>query len=388
MKMKKTTSTLLFILTLSALLLSACGGAAETPVPMAVSSAPVGIIAEGRLMPTTNLALFFGARGKVSEILVKEGDTVSAGDVLARLDNSAQAEAGLAAANLELTAAQQAYDAILRTADLSRAQAWSAYMSAQTARANAERAWEAIDTDNIDDRIDDAEAEVKDLKEALDDAQDEFDKYKDLNEDNTTRKNAEDDLTKAQDDYNEAVRNLESIQRERDSARAALDAAIGVEAEAMRTYDNSADGPDADQLELVEARLENAKAQIAAAELALDNFVVTAPFDGTVADINVELGETVGPEKYAVALANFDTWKVETTDLTELDVVELVEGQTVNILADALPDDEMTGTVESISQVYRSQSGDILYTVTIAVDDVPSAARWGMTVQVTFEPQN
>ena len=74
------------------------------------------------------------------------------------------------------------------------------------------------------------------------------------------------------------------------------------------------------------------------------------------------------------------------SELTELEVVDVAVGQDVSIAADALPDVEMHGTVEKISQSYKSQGGDILYTVRIKVDDVDPRMRWGMTVEVTFEP--
>lgn len=384
--MKKPLTSLIFLLTLGALLLAACGGAPAAATPAPVSAAPSGIIAEGRLLPRENLALSFGARGKVDEILVEEGDSVRAGDVLARLSESAQSEAGLAAATLELTAAQQAYDTLLRTANLSRAQAWKAHLDAQTARAAAERAWEALDKDQQEQDIDTAAAEVEDSKQTLEDAQENFDKYKNLNEDNATRQTAEDALTTAQEEYNEAVRQLEAARRAGESLRATLDAALAAEAEAKRALDLSANGPDADKLSLAEARLQNAKAQLAAAQLAAENFIIRAPFNGTVADVNIKVGELAGPERYAVLLADFSAWVVETTDLTELDVVEVTEGQSVTLLADALPGEEMSGVVESISRVSKVQSGDVLYTVTIAADDVPATARWGMTMQVTFGP--
>ncbi len=49
------------------------------------------------------------------------------GQVLIRLGDSQPAEAAVAAANLELTSAQQAMDALLRTAALNQAQAFLAY---------------------------------------------------------------------------------------------------------------------------------------------------------------------------------------------------------------------------------------------------------------------
>lgn len=53
---------------------------------------------------------------------------------------------------------------------------------------------------------------------------------------------------------------------------------------------------------------------------------------------------------------------------------------------DALPDAPMTGVVESISQAFIMQGGDVLYRVKIKVDEVDPRALWGMTVEVTFEP--
>jgi multidrug efflux pump subunit AcrA (membrane-fusion protein) len=76
---------------------------------------------------------------------------------------------------------------------------------------------------------------------------------------------------------------------------------------------------------------------------------------------------------------------VETDDLTEIEVVDVQEGQKVTVVADALPGVEMNGTVESINQVFEEKRGDITYTVRIALDNPDPRLRWGMTVVVTFE---
>ena len=132
--------------------------------------------------------------------------------------------------------------------------------------------------------------------------------------------------------------------------------------------------------------MNNARAQVASAENNLSNYELKAPFDGEVMDINVSVNETVGPETWAVIVADTSQWYIETSDLTELEVVDVALGQNVSILADALPDVEMHGVVDEISQSYKSQGGDILYTVRIKVNDVDPRMRWGMTVEVTFEP--
>jgi HlyD family secretion protein len=98
--------------------------------------------------------------------------------------------------------------------------------------------------------------------------------------------------------------------------------------------------------------------------------VLTAPFDGVVAEVAVEIGEQVSAESRAVSVADTSAWIVETTDLTELEVVKLAEGQAVTFTADALPDVTINGVVAEISQSSFVQGGDVIYTVRIEAEDV------------------
>jgi hypothetical protein len=77
---------------------------------------------------------------------------------------------------------------------------------------------------------------------------------------------------------------------------------------------------------------------------------------------------------------------IETTDITELEVVKLGIGQQVTFTADALPDVTMNGVVTEISGSSVLQGGDVIYTVRIAAGDVDPRVKWGMTVEVVFEP--
>ncbi len=371
--MKKNILKFVTLTALFALILSACGAAqetaaTETPVEETLSSGDV--IAEGRLKPVRAANLTFQARGVVEEVSVQVGDVVSEGDVLARLSNAGAAEA-------QLLLAQNAYDTLLRNESGDRAKLWEAYMNAQIARADAEKEWEDFDTDAVDDRIEDIEAEIEDLKDELKDAQDEFDKYKDLSDDNSKRKTAEDDLESAQEALNAKIRELEEETRSRDEIKAAYDAALAAEAEAKYQYEISLDGPNADQLAI-------AKANLDAAQDALSNYVIVAPFSGVVADVNIKAGEQVGADTRAVSVADFSQWYVETTDVTELEVVDIRVGQAVTIRPDALPDLELNGTVTEISNAFTQSGGDILYTVRIRVDGSDERVKWGMTVETIF----
>ena len=386
--MKKTTYTIFTLVFIIALAISACANQQTPTSAVAPTTVPSdAVVAEGHIKPVHAVNLSFQAFGVVEAINVQIGDTVRQGDVLARLSNAAQAEAQLSAANLELVDAKQSLDSLNRTGGANLAATWAAYMDAQEIRAEAERDWEALNVDNIEIRIDDARVEVEDRRVDLEDAQTELDKYTDLDVENSRRQTAEDDLERAQEDLNEAVRNLEEITRERDSVQSALDTALATEAEARHQYELSTNGANTDQLTLATARLENAQAQVAAAEAALGNYILTAPFDGVIADVAIEIGEQVSAESRAVSVADTSSWLVETTDVTELEVVKIREGQAVTFTVDALSDVVMNGVVTEISQSSTLESGDVLYRVLIQAAEVDPLVKWGMTVEVTFEPQ-
>jgi HlyD family secretion protein len=367
------------------LLLAACGAKTESPPLSSPVSTQAGVIAEGHLVPTRGLYLVAPVQGRVEEILVAEGDRVTEGQVLIRLADRQQAEAALASAQLQLSLAQQDYDTLVRTADLGRAQAWQASMDAAKLRSAAQLAWDRLDLTAVQNDIDDAQADVTTRQTELEDAQADLDKYADLPADNATRKSYEDKLRTAQINYDTALQKLEDLTSRRDTLRSGLDLALAAEAEAMRTYDNTLDGPDSDKLVLAQAKLDAAQAQADAAQAALDNYELTAPFGGTVMHINVSVGEWAGPTAYAVALADTSTWYVDTSDLSELDVIDISIGQSVNVTADALPGTVMTGVVESISGAPKIQGGDILYTVHIRMDAIDPGLRWGMTVEAVFD---
>ncbi len=372
---------------LAVVMLSGCG--APTPIPPADASPAIpepSVIAEGHLAPARTESLYFQARGRIAEVLVKVGDGVTQGQVLVRLGDREQAEAALAAANLELTSAHQAADALGRTAELEHALAWQSFLAAQKKRGEAERAWERLDPDALDRDIEDAQATLEDRRADLREAQEEFDKYKNLAEDNSSRTNADNRLNQAHEDFNEASRRLDAARARRDNVRAALDAALAQEAEARRTFENSQNGPDRDRATLADARLANAEAQHAAAQAALDRFDLTAPFDGVILDLQAEVQQTVGPESRVILLADTSRWTIDTTDLTELEVVKINLGDNVTLKADALPDEIANGTVTEISSAPKQQAGDVLYTVSITPAEANPRWRWGMTFEVTFMP--
>lgn len=132
-----------------------------------------------------------------------------------------------------------------------------------------------------------------------------------------------------------------------------------------------------------EAQVASAQVDVNAAQIALDRMTLTATISGVVADIHTNPGELAGPGNPVITLADFSGWQVKTTDLTELDVARVQVGSKVDISLDAIPDTTLTGTITDIALTPGLAQGDVVYEVTIRLEDAPHLPlRWGMTATV------
>jgi len=137
---------------------------------------------------------------------------------------------------------------------------------------------------------------------------------------------------------------------------------------------------------LAEAGVQRATAGVDEALNTLARLTLSAPFDGTVGDVLVEVGEFVAPGVAVARLAGGAGWVVETSDLVELDVVFVAVGQTAEVALDALPGQTLRGVVSDVGRVPELTRGDVTYRVRIALDDYPDLAlRWGMTALVSVD---
>lgn len=141
---------------------------------------------------------------------------------------------------------------------------------------------------------------------------------------------------------------------------------------------------DEDDLELAEAALDLAKSRKRAAIKALEESKLKAPFAGKVVRIELEEGVYISPSEMAMVLADTSAWYLETFDLNENEVVRISEGEKVEILFDALPDQKFNGEVESISEYFIERFGNITYVVRIKLIENDNQLRWGMTAEVRF----
>jgi multidrug resistance efflux pump len=342
----KTKIASLFIL--AGVLIAACSSAdaqatEATVIPTVIADDT--LIAEGRVEPVQYAEIAFTASGIVSEVLVDEGQQVKKGQPLVHLGG--ESDTAYTAAQLELVSAQQALDDLLNSSGTDLAQV-------------------VID--------------LKDSQEAYDKADDYLLYLQNSKKVPQTETRTFLIQTARGYEYRTNTKHFKGPAPEDWIIEAENDLALKKAAfeEAQRAYERMKGGADTNQLAVLEARVNAAKAGVAA-------FAVIAPFDGVVAKLNAKTGNSINAGEIAVTIADFSTWLIKTTDLTELDVVTIEQGQAATITLDAIPDATLNGKIESISQTFEEKQGDVVYEVTVALTDGHPDLRWGMTAIVKFE---
>ena len=134
--------------------------------------------------------------------------------------------------------------------------------------------------------------------------------------------------------------------------------------------------------ELIDA----ARAEAEAAEAAVGQTVLRAPFAGTVAYLDHKVGEFVAAGTPLVRVGDLSAWRIQTDDLTELQIAKVREGAAVNLTFEGLPGIELMGRVSAIRAFGEKKRGDITYTVFIDPDRHEPLLKWSMTAIVKIEP--
>ncbi len=287
------------------------GGGTDTPIAEAIDTvreqeelsvvAEGDVVALGRVIPRDDvitLGLPFGAGDtRIEEMRVMVGDVVSAGDVVAVLDNRATLEGAIASARASV-AVQSAALAQTRTA--------------------------------IAASHDEAQAELERAQATLVEATSTLERTEGLFE----RGVASDSVLQT------AQTRAEEAARDAQRARATLTRFAGDPEEQV-------------DIVLARANLEAAEAELLRAEEDVARADIRAPIDGTVIDINVRVGER--PDGAGILdLGNTDVMMVE-AEVYQTLIGRVAIGDPVSILADAFQS-PLSGIVTAIGLEIGRQS--------------------------------
>ena len=377
------------------------------------------VIADGSLSFVEHGKLTFRTSGIVGQVNVKELDKVTKGHVLAKLDTTSleqavrAAELGVKAVELAQESAhmdlkQAEYGVNAAEADLKQLQnnVKSATIDLEQATDNFRKISYPYNYHTLVLDVPEALGFMKDASREVTDAlQTGLSAY----EVSRKLKDALDNLTKSREllarhGYGDDVFasgylsidkfwTLRAAQLQVDKVQLALESAQNVVSKSALTVDNAK--TTLNKAQVAADKVSNdtliAENNLNVAKTNLENAIITAPFDGVVAKVNVKEGDYLSPGNYAttIAVEIIDPSRMElNVEVYELDIPNVALGQKVAISVDALPDERFDGVVTSIGSLPSSATGVVSYEVKIAFD-VPqdSALKTGMgaTADITVE---
>ena len=378
--------------------------------------------------------------GKVTEVLVEEGQSVSMNTPLLRLDPSL-----LAAQRAVSSAAADSATAALAAAQLKYDQTLESALAAQAAQRSKD--WQAsapgeFDQPNWyieqDQQVAAAQAELDAAQAAIDDANANLDQViTDLK--NSDFLQAEQDLADAratfviaeqvkdqasnasdsgglseaaQDYYDEALTELEDAEEAYNDlmnsdeaedveyargqvlvARQRYDAAYA----RLLTLQTGADSPAviaaAKELDKAKSALAQAEASLALIDAQIAKLEVKAPMDGVILTRNVEPGEFVQPGATTLTIGNLNELTI-TVYIPENRYGEISLGQTATLTVDSFPDVTFNATVIQIAdkaeftprnvQTVEGRSSTV-FAIKLSVQDPDGMLKIGMPADVVFK---
>jgi len=416
------------------------------------ASAQNGALTASGTIEATQVRVAPELSGYVLEVLADEGQAVQSGEVLVRFNDTllqaqlAQAQAALAAAQanyalaeagpsaeqrqvaisaaeLELTSAQQALDALNENAKLAAAQALQAIASIDKARDKAVQYRDNMITEADQADIDAAWAAVVIAKDKLDKAQDDFDPFEKKDEDNVTRAIFQAQLAGAQNNYDNLVERYNNIigtSNQYDLALAEAEVALAEArlADARRKYDEVKDGPDPDEVAIgqerfsvAQANLEAAEADPTAEQLAvaqaqvdvaqsaiqviqaqIEKLVIASPVDGIVLTRAIEPGELAVAGSPLLTLARLDDLNI-TVYVPEDRYGEVGLGQAAKVTVDSFPGEIFEAVVVRIADQAEFTPRNVqteegrrttVFAIDLAVSNPQGKLKAGMPADVAF----
>lgn len=129
------------------------------------------------------------------------------------------------------------------------------------------------------------------------------------------------------------------------------------------------------------ASIASSRASVSLIDKQIYDTFLRSPVAGVVGSLDVSVGELVSPSFRAASVIS-KTFLIE-SDVSELDIAKIFEGQQVEVTFDALEGQVFMGKIASIAPRETTAADlDIFYTVKISLDDMDTPLRSGMTADL------
>lgn len=306
--------------------------------------------------------------GKIVAVYVKDGDPVSAGQLIATQDTSTlsgqlqQAYAQVATANAALASAQSAISQAKRNAAIGPSKSTAALRSAEAGLRSARAQLEKVNNGARAEERRQAEANVASAKQNLETQKKELDRIRTLVEQGALASNRLDQqqnvFASAQAQYNNALESLNLIQagsraEDKDAARQAVSQAE----ENVRTAlaQKELDPLLQDQVNAAlaqrasaQAQLQAAQAQVSIARTAINDAQIRAPFSGRISGKPIQAGAVPGNGVAVARIVSSEGIYFSGEIPTEV-VDQVKPGMPVEVTIMGLEGRKIAGTVASVN---------------------------------------
>jgi len=359
----------------------------QLTVPVEAKNVTLRITASGKVVPVQTVNISPKNPGTLTQLYVEQGDRVQVGQILARMDSAGiqatirQFRASLAQSQAQLAEAQ----AGSRPQEIDQSQARLSQAQAQLAQAQA---------GNRPQEVAQAQALVDAAQAKANYSSEQVKRYQYLYQQGAVKKQeldqfiSEDKSAKA--NLLEAQKRLSLQQAGSRSEEIAQRKASVEEAKAqLRLLEN---GTRPEIIAQRQAGVASAQAQLQAEQVNLDETIIRAPFAGIVTQKYANIGAFVTPTTSASSSASATSSSIVAVarglevlaQVPEADIGRIKEGQAVEIVADAYPDQVFKGRVRLISPEAVVEQGVTSFQIRVALDTGADKLRSGLNVDLTF----
>jgi HlyD family secretion protein len=318
--------------------------------------------------------------GRVEAVNVTIGQVVVQDEILASLAQTSLSQ-NIILAEADLVSAQKNLDDLLNST-LAKAKAEQSLANALQALEDAQADVDKISYDRAsDDLIEQTQAEIDLAKAQVSRAEDAYKMVQNRPDGDSLKAQALLNLTNARLDRDNKIAKLNWYtgsysELDTQKYRAALAVAEAQAADARREIERLKDGPNSDDVAAAQAR-------VAAAQAALNQAQVMAPFDGVITAAESQAGDLVTTGKTAFRVDDLSRLLVD-LQISEVDINSVEVGQVVNLAFDAVQGKTYNGEIIKVNGVGDATSGAVNFTVTVELIDADELVRPGMTAAVTI----
>jgi HlyD family secretion protein len=365
-------------------------------VPVQAEDITLQITGNGTIQPERTVNLSPKLTGRIAELLVDQGARVSAGELLARMDQS-DAEAERSQAQANLLAAQARLETLkspVRSEAIDQNDAALSKTNLDVTRAQG-------DVENAKNEVTRLQGVVADAADAYRFAQGQTERQQKLKADGAISANSLDEFVRkeqgAKQALNQAKAQLAQTQTKVVQAAQQVQQArtqvVSAQAQRQQQEQSGSSGEIKQQVAAVAA----AAAQLDAATNRLNDTEIRATFAGLLTPLYATIGAFVTPTTQAstagsgassTSIFALASGLEILAKVPEVDISQIKQGQAVEIRADAYPDQTFVGKVRIIAPEAVIDQNVTYFQVRISLVSGQEKLRSGMNADLSFAGSN